>query len=182
MSENIENIKSIKIIEATDALRTEHLWLGSTLTNFGIGVLRYGLAAILLYYGAFKFTTVEAKAIEPLVANSPLMFWLYSILSVQSVSILIGITEIIVALLLCLRPIAPKLSAVGSLGAIAMTLTTLSFLLSTPGAWTSVPGFPLPVTAEAGAFLIKDVFLLGAAIVTAGEALEHASNPVKTQV
>lgn len=169
MSADIENIESGK---TTNASRTGNHQLGATLTNVGIGVLRYGLAAILLYYGAFKFTAVEAKAIEPLVANSPFMSWLYSIMSLQAVSNFIGTTEIIIALLLCLRPFAPKLSAIGSFGAIAMTLTTLSFLFTTPGAWTSVPGFPLPVaSAEVGGFLIKDVFLLGAAIVTAGEAL-----------
>ncbi|HZH32787.1 MAG TPA: DUF417 family protein [Pyrinomonadaceae bacterium] len=168
--------------ETTNASRTGNPQLGATLTSVGIGVLRYGLAAILLYYGTFKFTAVEAKAIEPLVANSPLMSWLYSIMSVQAVSNFIGITEIIIALLLCLRPFAPRLSAIGSLGAIVVTLATLSFLFSTPGAWTSVPGFPLPVAAGAGGFLIKDVFLLGAAILTAGEAIEHAFNHPKIRV
>jgi len=168
--------------ETTNALRVGNRQLGATLTNVGIGVLRYGLAAILLYYGAFKFTEVEAKAIEPLVANSPIMFWLYSMMSVQAVSILIGVTEIIVALLILLRPFAPRLSAIGSLGAIVMTLITLSFLFSTPGAWTSVAGFPLPVASAVGGFLIKDVFLLGAAIVTAGEAIERAFNRPKIRV
>ena len=37
--------------------------------------------------------------------------------------------------------------------------------------------FPLPVPNEAGAFLLKDVFLLGAAIWTAGEALAARSSP-----
>ena len=35
----------------------------------------------------------------------------------------------------------------------------------------SVPGFPLPVTNEIGAFLIKDIFLLGAALWSAAESL-----------
>jgi uncharacterized membrane protein YkgB len=47
---------------------------------------------------------------------------------------------------------------------------TLSFLLSTPGLWQWVEGFPAP--SAAAAFLLKDVFLLGAAIITAGEALD----------
>lgn len=147
--------------------------LGSILMNVGIGVLRYGLVAILLYYGSFKFHPAEAKAIEPLVANSPLMSWMYSVLSVQAVSNVIGAAEIIFAILIALRFFSARLSAVGSIGAIVMTLTTLTFLFSTPGAWSNVPGFPLPVATSTGAFLLKDVFLLGAAIVTAGEALEH---------
>lgn len=147
--------------------------LGGILTNIGIGVLRYGLAAILLYYGSFKFTSVEAAAIKPLVENSPLMSWMYSVLSVQAVSNVIGAAEIVFAVLIALRFFSARLSAVGSTGAIVMTLTTLTFLFTTPGAWSNVPGFPLPVATSTGAFLLKDVFLLGAAIITAGEALEH---------
>ena len=147
--------------------------LGRILTNTGIGVLRYGLVAILLYYGSFKFHPVEAKAIQPLIANSPLMSWMYSVLSLQAVSNFIGATEIIFAVLIALRFFNARLSAIGSLGAIVMTLTTLSLLFTTPGAWSSLPGFPLPIATSTGAFLLKDVFLLGAAIVTAGEALEN---------
>ncbi|MGH9903999.1 MAG: DUF417 family protein [Pyrinomonadaceae bacterium] len=146
--------------------------LGRILTNTGIGVLRYSLVAILLYYGAFKFHTVEAQAIQPLVTNSPFLSWMYSVLSLQAVSNVIGTTEIVIAVLIALRLFNARLSAIGSLGAIVMTLTTLTFLFTTPGAWSSVPGFPLPVTTGIGGFLVKDIFLLGAAIVTAGEALE----------
>ncbi|NOT49067.1 MAG: DUF417 family protein [Acidobacteria bacterium] len=147
--------------------------LGQILSGVGIGVLRYGLVGILLYYGSFKFHPAEAQAIQPLIANSPLMSWMYSVLSVQAVSNVIGSTEIVFAVLIALRLLNSRLSAIGSIGAIGMTLTTLSFLFTTPGAWSDVAGFPLPVTTATGAFLIKDIFLLGAAIVTAGEALEN---------
>lgn len=141
----------------------------------GGGVLRYGLVAILLYLGAFKFTAVEAEAIRPLIANSPLMGWLYAILSVQGVSNLIGLAEVTIALLVAARPFAPLLAAAGGVAAAGTFLTTLSFLVSTPGVWEQVPGFPVPVPSLAGAFLLKDVFLLGAALWTAGEALETAA-------
>lgn len=145
--------------------------VGASLTNSGIGVLRYGLVGILLFFGSFKFTAVEAQGIQPLVSNSPLMSWMYSVLSVQAVSNVIGMTELIFAVLIATRAFSATLSAIGSIGAIGMLLTTLSFLITTPGAWMTVPGFPLPVTSETGAFLIKDIFLLGGAIMTAGEAL-----------
>jgi len=51
-----------------------------------------------------------------------------------------------------------------------MFTITLSFLLSTPGAITSL-GW-VPVLGEAGQFLIKDVALLGASLLTAAEALQ----------
>lgn len=148
--------------------------IGGILTKTGIGVLRYGLVGILLYYGSFKFTSVEAGALKPLVENSPFMSWMYSVLSVQAVSNVIGSAEIVFAVLIALRFFSARLSAIGSVGAVVMTLTTLTFLFTTPGAWSNVAGFPLPVATSTGAFLLKDVFLLGAAIVTAGEALERS--------
>jgi uncharacterized membrane protein YkgB len=137
------------------------------LERVGVSVLRYGLVLILVYFGAFKFTSAEARGIQPLLEHSPLMSWLYSWLSVNGASRLIGVTELTIAGLILSRPWSARLSALGSLAAIGMFLVTLSFLLSTPGLWQWVEGFPAP--SEAAAFLLKDVFLLGAAIVTAGE-------------
>jgi len=148
---------------------------GAGLEVAGGAILRYGLAAILLYFGLFKFSPVEAEAIRPLVANSPLMGWMYAVLSVQAVSTLIGIGEIVVAVLLLARPWSPRASAAGGAGAIVIFLTTLSFLATTPGAWASVPGWPIPMPGAAGAFLIKDLFLLGAAVWITGESLRAAS-------
>ena len=36
-------------------------------------VLRYGLVAVILFFGAFKFTAVEATGIQPLVSHSPFL-------------------------------------------------------------------------------------------------------------
>ncbi|MDQ2747707.1 MAG: DUF417 family protein, partial [Acidobacteriota bacterium] len=55
-------------------------------------------------------------------------------------------------------------------GAIVMFLTTLSFLLTTPGVWQPGYGFPF-ASPSPGQFLAKDLLLLGAAVWTAGESL-----------
>lgn len=145
--------------------------VGGGLETAGGAVLRYGLVGILVYFGAFKFTAAEAAAIEPLLANSPLFSWLYGVLSVQAASNLIGASELVIAGLIAARPVSAAVSAVGSLLAVGMFLSTLSFLVTTPGVWAWVPGFPLPVPGATGGFLLKDVFLLGAALWSAGEAL-----------
>lgn len=142
------------------------------LEHLGISILRYALALILIYFGAFKFTPTEARAIQPLLEHSPLLSWLYLILSVQAVSMVIGIAELAIAALILARLWSPLLSGAGSVAAIGMFLITLSFLLTTPDLWHWVDGFPAP--SSGAAFLLKDVFLLGAAIVTAGEALAVA--------
>ena len=143
----------------------------------GAVLLRYGLVAILLFFGSFKFTAAEANGIQPLIANSPLLSWLYSISSLRAVSSVIGIIEIAVALLILARRFSPALCAIGSLGAVGTFAITLTFLVTTPGLWVSVPSFPLPVPNGTGAFLLKDVFLLGAALWSAAESLEHRADP-----
>ena len=145
---------------------------GDTITAIGGGILRYGLVGILLYLGTFKFTQTEAEAIRPLLEFSPLTSWLYLFTGVQGASNLIGTAEIVTALLLAVRPISPRLTVVGSIGAILTFLVTLSFLVTTPGAFERVPDFPIPIPGLAGGFLIKDVFLLGAAVWSLGEALQ----------
>ncbi len=143
--------------------------LGYTLENIGANVLRYGLVIVLLWVGLLKFTAYEAEAIQGLVANSPLMSWMLGVMSVQSVSALIGGTEIVTAILIATRPFAPKVSAIGSMLAIIIFLITLTFVFTTPGVWQPGYGFPFP-SPMPGQFLAKDLVLLGASIWTAGEA------------
>jgi reactive chlorine resistance protein C len=145
--------------------------VGETISLIGGNILRYGLVGILLYLGTFKFTMTEAQAIQPLLASSPLMSWLYLFTGVQGASNLIGTAEVVTAILLAARPISPRLTVIGSIGAILTFLVTLSFLITTPGAFERVPDFPIPIPGMAGGFLIKDVFLLGAAVWSLGEAM-----------
>jgi len=146
----------------------ERNW-GRTLVELGAILLRYGLVVILLWVGGLKFAAYEAESIQGLVANSPLVSWGYSVTSVQGFSMLLGVIEIALGLMIAARPFAPLVSAVGSLGAIGMFLITLTFVLTTPGVWQ--PGYGFPFLSMTGAFLAKDVALLAIAVWTAGEAL-----------
>jgi len=107
-----------------------------------------------------KFTNYEAHGIEPMVAHSPVMGWMYKLLSVQTFSNLLGIVEIAIASLIALRPFSPKLSSIGSASAVLMFLTTLSFLFSTPGWEPSLGGFPA-LSALPGQSLLKDSYYSG---------------------
>jgi len=90
----------------------------SKLDAVGISVSRYGLVLVLLLIGVLKFTPEEAAGIQPLVAHSPLLSWMYLVLGVQGASNVIGAIEITMAAFLALRPWFPKISFLGSLGAI----------------------------------------------------------------
>ena len=161
MATAVQSVRTISI--ATD---------DSAIERAGRILVRYGLVLVLLWIGAMKFTGYEAQGIQPLVQTSPLMSWLYRVLSLQGVSNLLGVTEITTALLIAAFRFVPRASAVGSALATCMFLTTLSFLFSLPGWEQSLGGFP--ALSGNGGFLLKDIVLLGAAVFTLGESLRLA--------
>lgn len=163
-------VHAATLTHSTDesSARTEKI--SSTITFLGHRVIRYGLAVVIGWIGMMKFTGYEANGIQPLVAHSPFMGWIYHFLNVRQFSDGLGVFEVAVAILIALRSWSPKASAFGSTLAALMFLTTLSFLLSTPGWEPSLGGFPF-LSGAVGQFLIKDVVLLGAAIWSLGEAL-----------
>jgi hypothetical protein len=124
-------------VAARNDFSTPHIFgyaRARALESIGTNVLRCGLVLILVLFGTTKFTAAEAAAIKPLVSNSPLMSWLYGVLSDQGASALIGTIEIATAVLIAARPVSARASAVGSALGIGTFVTTLSFLFSTPGA------------------------------------------------
>lgn len=144
--------------------------INSRVEAVGRELARYGLVVVLAWIGLMKFTGYEAEGIRPFVANSPLMSWVYGPLSVRSFSAALGVVEVAIAILIAARPLSPLASAVGSAMAVGMFLTTLSFLLTTPGVWEpSLGGFPA-LSALPGQSLIKDLALLGISLWSLGEA------------
>jgi uncharacterized membrane protein YkgB len=146
--------------------------MSDRLQMIGTHLTRYGLVLVLLWIGGMKFTAYEAEGIKPMVGNSPLMGWVYGFRSVTACASLLGVIEIAIGILIALRPVWAMGSAVGSGLAAGMFLTTLSFLVTTPGWEPSLGGFPA-LSAMPGQFVLKDIVLLGGALWTAGEA--HAA-------
>jgi len=144
--------------------------LGLRLEELGRLMLRYSLVLVVAWIGAMKFTSYEAEGIKPLLVTSPFLSWTYNVMSVQTASNLIGAVELAIALLIALRPVSKRLAAVGSLLAIGMFLTTISFLFTLPGWEASLGGFP--AVSGSGGFLLKDVILLSVAVWSLGEALK----------
>ena len=144
--------------------------MSSRVEAVGRELTRYGLVVVVGWIGLMKFTTYEAEGIGPFVAHSPLMSWVYGFLSVRGFSAVLGVVDVAIALLIAARPFAPRASGVGSALAVGMFLTTLSFLVTTPGVWEpSLGGFPA-LSAVPGQFLIKDLALVGISLWTLGEA------------
>ncbi len=137
---------------------------GKRLQSVGAIVLRYSLVLFFVGFGLFKFTPQEAAGVQPMIANSPALFWIYRLFDVRHGSDFIGIIEITFGVLMALRPLQPRLSAIGSLGTAFALCITLSFLFTTPALEASDQGF-----------IMKDLTLLGAALWTAGEAFVASS-------
>ena len=148
---------------------------GLRLENLGSVILRYGLAIILIWVGFLKFSSYEAEAVHGLALSSPFLSWLVHLMTQQNFSNLLGVIEIILGILIAIKPVSPKASSVGSIGAIFVFLLTLTFVLSTPGVWQAGLGFPY-LSGLPGQFLAKDLLFLGAAIYTAGDAIRASKN------
>jgi len=145
--------------------------LAERLTSAGSRAVRYSLVLVLIWIGAMKFTAYEAEGISGFVANSPLMSWTYQVFSRQQASTLLGVVEVLIAILIAARPFSARLCLLGSVLAVGMFFTTISFLFSTPGVFEPTLGFPA-LAVLPGQFLIKDLVLLGAALSSAGEAIQ----------
>jgi len=145
---------------------------GLDLEKIGVILVRVSLAVTLIWVGALKFSAYEAEAIKPLVTNSPLLAWAYGLLSVPMFAAILGAGEIILGIMILTRPIAPLISAIGSLGAAILLFVTVTFILSTPGVFQ--PDLGVPFLSMLGQFLAKDIALFSISIWTAGEAFRAA--------
>jgi len=138
------------------------------LTRLGQLISRYGLVVVLAWIGFGKYVKMESRV---LIEHSPLMSWIYNVASVTTVARGLGTMEIVAALLIALRPVWPRASAVGSALAVVLFLGTLSFLFTTPGVVsTHAAGLPV-LSALPGQFLLKDLVLIGVALWTLGDSL-----------
>jgi uncharacterized membrane protein YkgB len=135
------------------------------------GVLsRYGLVVVIGWIGALKFADFEAHQIQPLVAHSPFMGWLYHFLPVTTFSAILGVFEVGAAVLLAIKPLAPRFSIAGSVMSILLFAFTISFLFTTPGVGEPAGG-GFPAISLTGEFLLKDIPLLGLSFWTLADSI-----------
>jgi uncharacterized membrane protein YkgB len=121
-----------------------------------------GMIVMLLWAGSYKMTAPGAEGIIPLVSNSPLISWHFKLFGPYIGSDLIGLTEIIAALLMISGYLMPKAGIIGGLIATGMFAITSTMVITTPGAIVSVHG--LKFMGFLGLFLFKDVVSLGASL------------------
>lgn len=167
------------------------------LDHVGKKVIRFGIVVVFLWIGGLKFFAYEADGIVPFVANSPFMSFFYNHPkeykthknkegefvkantewhtnnNTYGFAKGLGIVLVTMAVLVALYKVAPFASLLGSIFIFLMTLGTLSFLVTTPEAWVPHLGganWGFPYLSGAGRLVIKDLVIMGGAIITASES------------
>ena len=118
-----------------------------------------GMIIMLLWAGSYKMTAPGAEGIVPLVSNSPLIWWHFKLFGPYVGSDIIGLTEVIAAILIIAGYFRPKAGIIGGLITTLMFFTTSTMVISTPGAIITVHG--MRYMSFLGLFLFKDVITLG---------------------
>jgi reactive chlorine resistance protein C len=137
--------------------------------NIAFLITSVGMIVMLLWAGSYKMTAPGAKGIVPLVSNSPLISWHFKLFGPYIGSDVIGLTEIIAALLVIVGYWRPKAGITGGLIASIMFFTTSTMFITTPGTTISVPGIHgMRYMSLLGLFLFKDVISLGVSFYLMG--------------
>jgi reactive chlorine resistance protein C len=127
--------------------------------NIPFLITSIGMIVMLLWAGSYKMTAPGAEGIVPLVSNSPLINWHFKLFGTYIGSDLIGLTEIIAAILILTGYFKPKAGIIGGLIASVMFFVTSTMVITSPGAIISVNG--ISYMSFLGLFLFKDVISLG---------------------
>lgn len=143
--------------------------LGNKLEKAGLPLIYITLGVIYIWFGGIKFSAGQAEGMYGMIANNPLVSWMYAIFSKQGMVNFLGSLEIIIGLLFIGRFVNPALSVIGGVLSMALFTVTISMMVFLPGI-TSDAGFP--VLSFVGEFLLKDIGLFAASLSVAGNSLK----------
>jgi uncharacterized membrane protein YkgB len=142
--------------------------LAPRIRDAGRAIALAGVVLPLFLIGILKFTAVEVEALKPLISGTPWLAWLYAVLGEAGASYFLGVVEILTAILLAVSPWSPRAGVVGGALGTLTFVTTVSLLAALP-IWEDVSG-GFPWLNGLGAFLVKDIALLGIALVVLSES------------
>ena len=129
-----------------------------------LALLRWVMVIIFVSFGMQKFTPQSAQGIAQFIINSPFISWL-SVFGLRGEAYVLGVAELVIAVLLAAGAFSPILSALSSFMGIVTFAITWSFFFTTPGVvkWSlSTDPMAWNLTGE---FLFKDIVLLAVCVV-----------------
>lgn len=163
----------------------------------GLTATRVGLVTVLVWIGGLKVARYEADGIVPFVANSPLMSFFYAdadnykphmnpegaLIAANrawhemngTYPFALGLGAVIVAfgVMIAVHRWRPDVAAVGGFLVAAMSVVTLSFLITTPETWVPALGdkdHGFPFLSGRGRLVVKDAIMLGAGLVVMADS------------
>ncbi len=169
----------------------------ANLDQIGKKAVRFGIVIVFLWIGGLKFYAYEADGIVPFVANSPFMSYFYhhpaeykkhmnkegelipanrqwnAGNNTYGFANGLGAMLVALAIMIALYKIVPLTSMIASVLIFIMTLGTLSFLITTPESWVphlTDTDWGFPYLSGRGRLVIKDIVILGGAIITMSES------------
>jgi len=80
-----------------------NIGLEACIARLGSGVMRWSLVLFFIGFGIYKFTPDETAGVAPLMAHSPVLFWVGPLLGQRGGSDLIGAIEIALGTMIALR-------------------------------------------------------------------------------
>jgi uncharacterized membrane protein YkgB len=148
-------------------------------TDLDYHLMRASMVFIFALFGWSKWHAFEAETIKPLIAHSPLVFWLLPAFGVRGAGWFLGATEWTFGVLLFLGFWNKPLGILGAAGSLFTYASTTTIILFLPDAWApEAGGFP-SITMTSG-FLAKDVVLFAASFYLLKQDIVRASNYKET--
>lgn len=144
---------------------------GEIITRIAVFCLIATVAIIFLWFGSLKFVPFEAAGLEGIIANNPLLSWIYILFGIQGGARFLGCFELLTGLLIAARFVDPRASALGGAMGAWSFLLTISCMFTTPGVIAAGHEGTLFLSTAPGAFLLKDIVLFSACLWIVGTSL-----------
>ncbi len=143
-------------------------FLSKLLNKIGTFILRYGLGFIIIWLGFLKFKNSEADYTHQLISGGHISFIL-KYLTPYALNHIVAYLQILIGLLILLKPISKTLSFWGGIAACLMFILSLSLLFTSNVVWQV--GYGFPELSKAGQTILKDFVLFGASAWCVSDSL-----------
>ncbi|WP_439183118.1 DUF417 family protein [Carboxylicivirga taeanensis] len=131
-------------------------------------IFRYGLAVVFIWLGLMKLKNSEANYLRDVLSNSSLFSWMLKYITAYAFTQVVAYLQILIGVMLALKPVARKLSLVGGVLATVILFLSVTMLFTSGYVWLAPYGFP--ELSKLGQSILKDVVLLGAAMWCVGDS------------
>jgi len=143
-------------------------FLSKLIKAISVFTLRYGLGFVIIWLGYLKFKNSEADYTHQLISGGHVSFILKYI-TPYALNQIVAYLQILIGLLILLKPISKPLSFWGGVAACLMFILSLSLLFTSKIVWQM--GYGFPELSKVGQTILKDFVLFGASAWCVSDSL-----------